>query len=358
MKKALLSITLFASISSFAQIGIGTDQPITTLHVKELRDPTNQINNINSKDGILIPRLSKKELAEKSNNIYNNTTYGTLVFVNNVAETPSGSIVIQTVNITTEGFYFFNTDNTWMPIAGLGLDNSNDAWVNNPAQSRVELGTTSKGQTRSANTQVVATDAGFVGINTNAPTKRLEINASTPGNTTDVLRITNLAIPAATTITSTLQIDNQGNVGKKSEENVEGQIIRLPISSQSVTAGQTLPIRFESGNNAPNGTLNRIELITGSSVSNFTYTAPYNFTTSRIKLPKGIYKYDAKIIGSFDVASINNSITLTTLINGIEYTAQDYGSNTQNLDSNSQHFTGFVQLIILYLKQMAISILS
>jgi len=56
-----------------------------------------------------------------------------------------------------------------------GADLTNDAFINNTASTRVELGTTSTGAARPAGTEFVVTDAGRVGIGTIAPTYPLEV---------------------------------------------------------------------------------------------------------------------------------------------------------------------------------------
>ena len=338
MKITLTKLLLIGSVSAYAQVGIGTDSPQATLHVAEKRDSVTRAIDKKSKDGILIPRLSKLELATKVANTYNETTNGTIIFVTEVTDNISGGSVAQTHSIQNTGFYYYKHPN-WIPLTGQGLDDSNDAWINNPSQSRVELETTSTGADRAANTQVVVTDEGNLGINVENPTKRLEINASTPNNTTDVLRITNLATPSVSTITSTLQIDSQGNVGKKSEENVEGQILRLPLKNLNTNSGNTNTIEFDlEVSSAPNNANNFINMITASEI---------NDITNEIKLPAGIYKYEVKIIGSFNAASTDNSIALTTLVNGNEYSTQNYGSNT--LATTQQHYTGFVAADFLQL---------
>lgn len=66
--------------------------------------------------------------------------------------------------------------NTLVPTGG---DTTNDAWVNNPASTRVELGTSSDGTTaRTATNAFVATDAGRVGIGTVAPASTLQVVGS------------------------------------------------------------------------------------------------------------------------------------------------------------------------------------
>lgn len=190
----LISIC-FSSIFSYGQVGINTDFPLSTLHVKEsrLQDNTNVISEA---DGILIPKLTKAELALKATNTYQTSEQeGVLVYITEVSENITGPSTSKVVNINSTGYYFLNAQNLWEPIFGLGIDSSDDAWVNNPSQTRVELGTTSKNESRSLGSEIVITDDGNFGINTTNPTKRLEINALNSDNQPDFIKLENLAFP-------------------------------------------------------------------------------------------------------------------------------------------------------------------
>lgn len=228
MIKHLFYITLFASITSYAQVGIGTDLPLGTLHVKENRDATNNKNDVNSNDGILIPKISKSELALKQTTAYNTTSNeGLIVYVNNISGTITGPSTEMVDQINSIGFYYLSSDNKWIPIAKKGLDKSNDAWINNPTMKRVELATTSKGITRPNGSEVVITDNGNVGINITNPTKRLEVNLANGENESDALRVSNLKTENFTN--RSLVIDSQGFVGIKLDDNNAGKIQRFPI---------------------------------------------------------------------------------------------------------------------------------
>ncbi|QTV05383.1 hypothetical protein [Faecalibacter bovis] len=61
----------------------------------------------------------------------------------------------------------------------------NDAWVNNETNSRVELATTSKGETRTANNNFFIQDVGNVGIGTQTPTAKLHVNGNLKVETMD-----------------------------------------------------------------------------------------------------------------------------------------------------------------------------
>ena len=67
-------------------------------------------------------------------------------------------------------------------FAASTVDTTNDAWVNNSSSARVELGTTSAGTARVAGTEIVATDAGTLGIGTATPAATLDVTGE-PTNT-------------------------------------------------------------------------------------------------------------------------------------------------------------------------------
>ena len=352
MKKLYTLITLCAcSIHSYSQVGVEIDTPQSTLHVKESRLKDN--TNITTKaDGILIPKLTKAELALKAVSAYQSSEHdGALIYVTEASPVFSGPSALKVVNINSPGFYFLNAQNFWEPISGLGFDKSNDAWVNNPAQSRIELGTNSIGETRTAGTEVIITDNGNFGINTLNLTKRFELNAANGENQTDYLKIENLASPPTNTVTQTLQIDGEGYVSKRNEENIEGKILRLPLALQN-NISNTTPVTLKTEQNpllSPNLTPNLINLIPGyyrdSSLSEFT-------------LPPGLYKYEVRLIGYFDKEDSKNSISLATYVNGNKYSTHYYGSNTRAgyfaSGANNQNYTNLIKSDFLELKTASV----
>ncbi|MBS7331984.1 MAG: hypothetical protein KIG88_00110, partial [Weeksellaceae bacterium] len=169
MKKILLSICiLFSSKLILAQVGIGTLNPNISLEITEERN--NEINDINSKDGILIPSLTKVELASKNINIYNSLSHGTLVYVSQVDEISTNlPSVNQVVEILNPGFYYFDgIKNKWISTVG---DPSVDIWSNNKLNHYMELNGTSSEGNRIANSNVIINDKGYLGINSNYPTQ-------------------------------------------------------------------------------------------------------------------------------------------------------------------------------------------
>jgi len=104
----VLALALAYSIS-YAQVGIGTTTPKTTLQVEG--DPT----STTTADGIQVPTLSLAQLDAKI------ATYGTdqdgaIVYVNDVSTT---STTIETAAITIAGFYYYQlSSDTWKKVGG------------------------------------------------------------------------------------------------------------------------------------------------------------------------------------------------------------------------------------------------
>jgi len=165
----------------------------------QLRDPrvsfdiyTGLAANIDSPEGILIPKMNATDLARKNLNVYqgritNTNIYsdisgttaqgsqeGTLVYVYpdeingevRHPETGSNPSISKITEVTSEGLYYYGVDDKWHPVGkGVG-DSSKDAWVDDPINTRVHLGATSTGAVRPTGTEVIVTDAGRVGIGT------------------------------------------------------------------------------------------------------------------------------------------------------------------------------------------------
>ncbi|MGV0979984.1 beta strand repeat-containing protein [Empedobacter falsenii] len=226
-------------------------------------------------------------------------------------------------------------------------DASPDAWVNNTANTRVELGTTSTGAARTAGTEVVVSDAGFVGINNTSPTKRLDINAANGSNTTDYIKISNLATLPANTAINSLVMDSSGNIYKNSVQNVEGQIMRYPLTGGTIST--EAPVRITTtASTAPNSANNVINTVIGGSVSTNVSAAAGNGsparTTEQINLPAGIYKIEVRFIGIFAAASSANTVFLKAIVGNSEYSLQPFASNSNTTGTTGYIFSDYINL--------------
>ncbi len=105
MKKGLLIIVfgVFASLT-YAQVGIGTENPKATLDVTAV----NATGTSTDVQGVLIPRVDR-ERAQSMKDVEKST----MIYVNSVA---TGSQLGTAINIDAEGFYYFN-GTVWVRLA-------------------------------------------------------------------------------------------------------------------------------------------------------------------------------------------------------------------------------------------------
>ncbi|QTV05648.1 hypothetical protein [Faecalibacter bovis] len=308
----LLIIIILIGVKVNAQIGINTENPKSTLDIRA------NSNNL-STDGFLIPALSKKELAAKENTVYTNQNIGIKVYINDISGPISGPSLQQVINVIEKGFYYFSERLIWEKFVS---DFTDDAWVNNPNANRLDLATDSFGNDKNENSNVSITDNGFLGININNPEKRIDINAATFDNNTDYIKFTNLKEVQETEITSTLVIDVDGNIYKNDVENLNGQIMRVPIKGFTVgtvdnpTQGS---LRLDFGNTSisPACIQNNINICNTNFINTIkgvsedqlkeevTLTAGTGTNariTERIILPKGTFKIQVRLVGHYTTA--------------------------------------------------------
>lgn len=109
MKIRLLFLLVLAPLATFAQVGIGTIDPLTNLEVAG----TPADNTI--ADGITIPRLTGDELSAKNiNGLYTTLHEGTVVYITVAATTPDR--IELTENVTSAGLFYFDGV-TWQRFA-------------------------------------------------------------------------------------------------------------------------------------------------------------------------------------------------------------------------------------------------
>lgn len=102
MKKLLLIGFIALGINSFAQTGINQTEPKATLDIQAKN------TDGSTKEGLLIPRLSKSALAHMGTEVEESTT----IYVNNIDNVPSGTQTATVANIFEVGFYSY-IDGSW-----------------------------------------------------------------------------------------------------------------------------------------------------------------------------------------------------------------------------------------------------
>ncbi|MBF0597365.1 hypothetical protein [Faecalibacter rhinopitheci] len=176
MKKTLLLLSICAtSMYSNAQVGIATKSPQATL------DVLGDNNSVTTADGVIAPRISKTELANKQANVYGVNQTGAIVYVNDSGNTSTGPSLAQVLNITSKGYYYFD-GTKWQ---ALSYDVNKEIWINNPTNDRVELAKTSKGEQRTNNQNIYVKDNGDLGLGTVTPSAKLHVNGNVKIETMD-----------------------------------------------------------------------------------------------------------------------------------------------------------------------------
>ncbi|MFV0530989.1 MAG: hypothetical protein ACK5MD_06085 [Flavobacteriales bacterium] len=106
-KKSLLTIVIIAQgLFAFGQVGVGTETPKATL------DVTGKPTDLTKPDGLIAPRLSGAQLADKDA-LYGSDQNGAIVYATSAS--PTAGVSGKTININETGYYFFDkTTNTWL----------------------------------------------------------------------------------------------------------------------------------------------------------------------------------------------------------------------------------------------------
>jgi len=155
MKKNLLLWLFFASGPlSYAQVGINNQSPAVTL------DITPKATDGSRSEGIIIPKMTGDALRTANiNNLYGAAQNATLIYV--TAPAAAGNLIGQTIDLTSTGFFFFDSSlNRWVKLGAAVPNNTNlnktaeltgsytalatDDIIlfNNPAQATLTLPTT------------------------------------------------------------------------------------------------------------------------------------------------------------------------------------------------------------------------
>ncbi|MCJ7935923.1 MAG: hypothetical protein MUW56_20415 [Chryseobacterium sp.] len=284
MKKKLI-LGIFASIPMLfnSQVGINNTTPVATLDITA--KTTGTIPGV--PEGLIAPRLTISDLNLKSS-AYGTAQSGTLIYVNNASNAaPSG----QTINITTQGYYYFD-GSVWQKVTNgipANIYNSDGSLngnrivtmgTNNIAWNSTATTTTATNLNANAVTTGKALDISTTGLTTGTALNIASSNGTS--NTNGIIKITNTSasgtgtfatLQANNTAGSGLNILNNGNVGINTNApaanlHVSGnaRITNTPMSTTSADkylvvdgSGNVLSresVRARTANLALNGTTN------------------------------------------------------------------------------------------------------
>lgn len=189
-KRIILFVVLFmTTFTSFAQIGIGINEPKATLDVKAVQ-PT---GNSTSTDGILIPRVDR----QRAQNMASVET-STLIYVNNIA---TGTATGKAINIDAIGFYSFN-GSEWQKFGTAGTDSSiynNDGTLQ--ANRTVTMNDKNLAFNSTATTGTSHFNVDGATLNVDAVNDRVGVGTMTPKGALDITSTTGALIPPRMTTT-------------------------------------------------------------------------------------------------------------------------------------------------------------
>lgn len=115
MKKNFLSIAFLAFGLTFAQVGVNTDSPKTTLDVNPKRDASGNITDTTQLIGLQAPRLTRAELTNNTR-VYGTDQTAALVYVTDVT---GGNTNAPRTFVDSVGYYYFDGV-LWQKAKGTG----------------------------------------------------------------------------------------------------------------------------------------------------------------------------------------------------------------------------------------------
>ncbi|WP_050009609.1 hypothetical protein [Flavobacterium sp. B17] len=189
MKNIIILAVLFISLIIQAQVGINNTSPKATL------DITPKTTDGSKPEGLLIPQLDGNSLKTAA---YGTAQKGVIVYAKSVAS-PTDA---KTVNITAEGYYYFD-GSVWQKMTDAAAgDTTNDAWINDTTNGLVKLGTKADATARTAGTDFVAKDNGQIGIGTSSPDASAALEVASTNKGMLIPRVALTSSTDQTTITS------------------------------------------------------------------------------------------------------------------------------------------------------------
>ena len=315
MKKIITIITLIGFSQLHAQVGISTETPMATLHVKEYA-------NANDKpEGVMAPQLTKLQLANKLVGTFNTNQTGSIVYVtDNTSDVSGKPSETQVVDVNSIGYYYFDGTKWVKMLTGFAVRNANNGL--SLSGETVQLGgLLIKPTTIDQNENTLAFTGSIVNsfsvdgntLSVDAANNRIGIGNTAPTNTLDVNGDTRIR-KVDTSIElndENLVIDATGVVKRKLQDG----IFRGGLKQQFETPCSNIIVSYD-GNGTPqyfpSPNCTDASWAVKYKVSNFEkYDDPGNnmdATTGGFKAPKtGLYRISMSAAATFDFASTNAS---------------------------------------------------
>lgn len=289
MKKFFLTaMSLWTIGSIYAQVGVNTETPATTLHV--LPGKTDGT----TAEGIIAPNLKRSEVIAKDSK-YATAQTGAMVYVSDL----SGVLTTKTAKIITTGYYYFDGA-LWQPFT------SGSASVTTADNGLTMNGTTTQlGGQITKNTTITGVYNLTLANNFTIVSGRLQITSGTPGAgkvlTSDASGYTTWGtLPAATVTTA-----NNGLTMNGTTTQLGGALIQATSITGASTLTLATPLQISSG------TPGAGKVLTSDASGNATWAAnatPWykvGTTVPSILNTDNSYLTAKTVIGGNTIASIN-----------------------------------------------------
>lgn len=271
LKQKLGIVLLSFSSTIFAQVGINTINPASTLDITA----KNASGTSTTVDGLLIARVDRLR-AQSMTGI----TTSTLIYINDIS---NGSQTNTAINIDAVGYYYFN-GTAWVKlhnpnnIINLNIYNSNGTLTTNRVVSQGNntltfTGTAVNSFSINGNTFSVDATNNRVGIGTATPTNRLHISATTAPLRLQGVDIGNSSTDQLLVIDATGIVKNIGTLGS------------LSIPTPAIFRLETAQTDFLNGIS-----LGSSSIVPMSLLKNSINGMSYNAATSVITFPAGTYQ--------------------------------------------------------------------